>query len=216
MKHIQKQEEPAELTTWKENDKMYLRGLPKWKRFGAAYKQPVHAALLEEQGGICCYCGIGVTLETSHVEHFRPRTFYPDMQFEYDNLLCSCQRKLQKEEPKHCGNTKGSWFVEGITVSPLDPDCEERFEYLGDGSVREVGGDQGAKESIQRLDLDGDKLRELRKAAITAAFTGVDMMDNNSLKQTFKAYSQRSPVTNCFQPFCMAIVQNLEELIDEM
>jgi len=213
VKHIRKGEEPSELLDWKATDKMYQRNRPKWKRFRPPVKQDVHASLCEEQGWICCYCGVGIELNTSHIEHFRPREDFPENTFDYDNLLCSCQLELSKKEPRRCGSAKGSWFEEGITVSPLEPDCERRFEYLADGRIRAVENDQGAKETIIHLDLDGAKLRELRKAAIDAAFEDIDILQNGNIQESIDIYDQRSPITNRFQPFCVAIVHTLENVL---
>lgn len=212
MKYIKKGEEPAELVAWKATDKMYKRGNYKWKRFRPDHKVPVHAALCEEQGWICCYCGIGIDLASSHIEHFRPREFFQDHMFEYDNLLCSCQRELQKEEPRHCGNAKGSWFDDDITISPLDPDCGTQFTYNETGHIGATGNDHGAEETISHLNLDDSKLVELRKAAIGAAIDSLETFQEDEIQETIEAFSRKSPVTNSFQPFCMAIVQVLTGL----
>lgn len=209
MKHIEKMEEPEDLVTWKANDKMYQRNQPKWNRLRSADKQPVHVALLKEQGGICCYCGTSIELDTSHIEHFRPREFFPNLQLEYDNLLCSCQRELQKEEPIHCGKAKGSWFEDGVTISPLDPNCETLFEYSESGHIAAIGYEHGADATITHLNLDDDKLVELRKAAIGAAIDGLDTFQEEEIQKMIETYSQQSPATNRFQPFCIAIVQVL-------
>ncbi|MEN8219842.1 MAG: hypothetical protein ABFS56_26535 [Pseudomonadota bacterium] len=65
------------------------------------------------------------------IEHFRPQKQYPELKLEYNNLLCSCQFELQKTEPRHCGNAKGSWFDENLTISPLEPSCESNAIKLG-------------------------------------------------------------------------------------
>lgn len=213
MKYIKKKSEPPELIEWKATDKMYRHNQPRWKRLRPPAKDAVHAALCEEQGGICCYCGVGVELDTSHIEHFQPREYFPEMQFDHKNLLCSCQRELQKEEPRHCGNAKGSWFKEGITVSPLDPGCETRFEYFEDGRIRAVADDEGARKTLCHLDLDNAKLRELRKAAINAALDDIDILQDGNIQESMGSYLQRSPINNRFQPFCMAIVQCMKSLL---
>ena len=212
MKHLEKMEEPDELVTWKANDKMFQRGRPNWKRFRNPEKNAVHVALCEEQGWICCYCGTGIDLDTSHIEHFRPREFFKDHLFEYDNLLCSCQRELQKEQPKHCGSAKGSWFEDGVTISPLDQDCETRFEYSASGHIAASGHDDGADATILYLNLDDDKLVELRKAAISAAIDSLDTFQDEEIQEMVDTYSQRSPVTDRFQPFCTAIMQVLTNM----
>ena len=212
MKFIEKMEEPAELGTWKAGDKMFLRGRPNWDRLRSPEKKAVHAALSEEQGWICCYCGTEVDEETSHIEHFRPRKYFPDVQLEYDNLLCSCQRDLQEKEPRHCATAKGSWFEDGITISPLDHGCETRFEYSETEHISASDNDQGAEETILHLNLDDDKLVELRKAAIGAAIDSLETFQKEEIQEMIETYSQRSPVTNRFQPFCLAILQVLTNM----
>ena len=167
MKRIDKAAEPEEFSDWKDSDKMAHR--PRWKRVSSEVKNIVHRALMKEQGFLCCYCETAVSVEDSHVEHFRPRKKYPDKQLDYQNLHCSCQRAPQKGEPRHCGNKKGSWYCEELMVSPLDPQCGKRFSCLGNGEVcPRCADDDGAKEMIARLGLNLPKLKSLRSAAIDA------------------------------------------------
>lgn len=215
MKRIQKDEEPEFFRKWKEG------GSPNWNPDWVALdstgdiKRQLMTHLIEEQGGICCYCNRELRDNDFHIEHFRPkeRNRYPELALDYDNLLISCQRQLQSREPRHCGMKKGHWFEEGVTVSPLDPDCEKRFEFLEDGRIRAAGNDSGADKTIKRLGLDIDKLRELRKAAIGAALEGIDALGADELQELIDVYYQRSPANNRFQPFCAAIVQVLEGLL---
>ena len=65
-----------------------------WKQFDK--RKEILNYLLEEQGGLCCYCGCELTLMTHYIviEHFKlkslePQNKYPYM-FDYDNLLLSC------------------------------------------------------------------------------------------------------------------------------
>jgi uncharacterized protein (TIGR02646 family) len=195
---------------------MYQRGQPKWKRLPSNIKQELHKVLIAEQGEICCYCGGRVSSQNSHIEHFRPKRKgkYPKLQLEYTNLLCSCQRELQKEEPKHCGNAKKSWFDENLTISPLELECECRFEYLENGQIRPASrDDEGALKTIKHLALDIDKLRELRKPAIEAALDTINISDTNEIKAQIEIYSHINPKRNCLQPYCAAIIDVLERLL---
>lgn len=134
MKHIVKLPEPPELIEWKAQDKMYQRGHPKWKkRVNTAVKNIVKENLIKEQGGICCYCERTLIENDYHTEHLKPISKFPDLQIEYNNLLCSCQLEIEKGEPRHCGNGKGSWFDESLFISPLSADCEKKFKYTFDG-----------------------------------------------------------------------------------
>jgi len=216
LKRIVKRAQPVSFAKWKNQDKMYQRGQPNWNRLPSYIKQELHKALMAEQGKICCYCGGRVSPLNSHIEHFRPKRKrkYLQLQLDYDNLLCSCQRELQKEEPKHCGNAKRNWFDENLTISPLDPGCESRFEYLENGQVRSANSDdESAVETIRHLALDIDKLRELRKPAIEAALDTIDIFDTNEIKAQIEIYSHLNPQGNCHQPYCAAIINVLEGLL---
>ncbi len=216
MKYIEKGKEPPFFSEWKMNDKMYQRGKPNWNRLNSEVRRNLRNSLIKEQGAICCYCGTRIRIDDSHVEHFRPknRNKYPQLQLEYNNLLCSCQLELQKREPRHCGNAKGSWFDEKLTISPLDSVCQSRFEFLEDGSIRpSEENDDGAKETITHLALDIPKLEELRKSGIAAMFEVFGVLEEGAIQEQIDVYSQRNPTDQQFTPFCSAIVNVLSNLL---
>jgi len=214
VKHIQKGKEPEFFRQWKKGCS------PDWNPDWAALdgegkiKRQLMEHLVEEQGGICCYCNRELRDNDFHIEHFRPKDKYPKQALEYENLLISCQRQLQQSEPVHCGMKKGNWFEEEVTVSPLEPDCERLFEYLEDGRIRAAGNDSRADETIKRLGLDINKLRELRKAAISAVLDveNLENLKRQDLLKLIHAYRQRNN-NNKFQPFYAAIIQILEGLL---
>lgn len=167
MKYFKKEQEPKQFTDWKLNDKMYQRGNPRWNRLPGSIKEILRECTCKEQGYICCYCERKLNPGDLHLEHFKPRKHYPLRQLEYDNIYCSCQLDIDKGDPRHCGNSKGSWFNEELLVSPLDSSCETRFKYTYDGQIHSIGEDDNqAKETINRLQLNIDKLQSLRRVAI--------------------------------------------------
>lgn len=168
MKRINKGLEPSDFSEWKALDKMSSN--PNWNRVPAEQRESVHRSLMYEQGFICCYCEASITTDDSHIEHFRPKDKkkYPQLQLDYDNLHCSCQRDQASGEPRHCGHKKGSWFNDELLVSPMAEDCEEKFNFLGDGQILPHQGDAAAKETIKRLSLNISKLQALRAAAVEA------------------------------------------------
>ncbi|MGK7925879.1 MAG: retron system putative HNH endonuclease [Spirulina sp.] len=90
MKYIKKNEEPEIFRDWKALANEDWQ--PNWdENFQSPEKPAVHRSLLREQGSICCYCGREITRETSHIEHLKPRSLYPDLALNYSNLLASCQ-----------------------------------------------------------------------------------------------------------------------------
>jgi uncharacterized protein (TIGR02646 family) len=169
MKHIVKVEEPVEFLEWKKKDKMFLRGKPNWDRLHTNIKEILREVICKEQGYICCYCERELNENDYHLEHLKPKdkNKFPEIQLEYNNLLCSCQLELEKGEPRHCGNSKGSWFQEENFISPLSLDCEGKFKYTIDGHIEAANElDDAAIITIEKLKLGIDKLNKMREKAI--------------------------------------------------
>lgn len=165
MKHIVKHNEPQTFTDWKAlaNDDWQ----PTYSDLRGATKLAVKHALMAEQGHLCCYCEQRLTADDSHIEHFRPQSDPSVDPLDFGNLLCSCQNRINKGEPRHCGNRKDEWFDPVLLISPLTPTCEGRFSFTGDGRIRSASTtDTAAGETISRLGLDIPKLQDLRTKAI--------------------------------------------------
>lgn len=167
MKYIKKHREPRRFAAWKADQRRSRR--LSWNRFRPPLKAEVHRSLLREQGYICCYCESRVQVNDSHIEHFRPRSGYPDRALDYENLHCSCLQELKPGQPKHCGHGKGSWFDERLLISPLQPDCERRFAFTPHGEIyARLSSDLAAQITIRKLSLDSPNLNRYRRAAVNA------------------------------------------------
>lgn len=165
MKTICKQDAPLEFSDWKARANTDWQ--PTYDDLRGAEKKALKQSLMAEQGFICCYCERRLVDDDSHIEHFRPQNDPQCDPLDYGNLLCSCQDRIVKGNPRHCGNLKNGWFDEELLVSPLSEGCEAKFAYSGDGRIRPAGhGDQGASTTIAKLGLDVPKLNDLRKKAI--------------------------------------------------
>ena len=167
MKYISKDKEPQDFIDWKNRANRDWQ--PTFDNLQNPEKQSVFNSLFVEQGYICCYCERELKDNDYHIEHFRPKdqNLFPELQLEYSNFLCSCQRNTQKGEPLHCGNSKGNWFDENLLISPLDPNCEKQFTYTADGYIYPSNDDNiAAKTTIEKLQLNISKLVDLRKRVI--------------------------------------------------
>jgi len=188
MKYIVKQEEPAAFNDWKalRNDDW----MPTYKKLSRDIKSIVTAALMAEQGYICCYCERRLTGHDGHIEHFRPQHDKSVDSLDFSNMLCSCQNQLKKGEPRHCGNLKDDWFDEQMLISPLGPECEGRFSFTGDGYISSAQPtDKAATETVVRLGLDIPKLRSLRKSAIEPFLD--DSLNQDDVNRFVSGYLQR-------------------------
>lgn len=165
MKHIRKQGEPPSFSQWKAQANDDWK--PTYDQLSGSVKNDLKKALQAEQGYICCYCERRLTDSDSHIEHFRPQSDPSVDPLDYDNLLCSCQQRVEKGKPCHCGVLKGRWFDANLLVSPFDPGCEKRFAFLFNGEIKGADEkDKAASETIERLGLNIPKLKDLRAKAI--------------------------------------------------
>ncbi|MGK7879186.1 MAG: retron system putative HNH endonuclease [Crocosphaera sp.] len=165
MKYIKKQAEPSSLREWKEQGNENWR--PTYGALRKKLKDSIKQALMKEQGYLCCYCEQELTLNDSHIEHFKPQSDPTVDPLDFSNMLCSCQEQLKKGEPRHCGNLKGNWFDENVLISPLDPNCETRFKFTADGYIQPLKEqDNAGLITIEKLGLNIPKLRDLRRQAI--------------------------------------------------
>jgi uncharacterized protein (TIGR02646 family) len=165
MKHITKLPEPQQLIDWRASATEDWE--PSYNDLRGPEKQAVKQSLMQEQGYICCYCESRLVDSDSHIEHFQPQSDPSVDPLSYSNLLCSCQRRIEKGDPLHCGNLKNGWYDKQLLISPLEIGCAERFAYSGDGQIRPANlADEPARVTIQKLGLDIPKLNNLRKKAI--------------------------------------------------
>ena len=165
MKHISKQPEPQALLDWKSQANADWQ--PSFEQLRGEQKRAVQQSLMREQGLICCYCKRRLANNDFHIEHFRPQSDPACDALDYRNLLCSCQNKIEKGEPRHCGNLKDNWFDEKLLVSPLSEACATRFAFAADGSIRSAEpADLAATVTIQKLGLAIRKLKAMRQQAI--------------------------------------------------
>jgi len=205
MKYIPKDSsrEPESVNQWKQiaaNDPNYG-----YKYLPSKERKDLLNALVEDQGYICCYCGMEISDETSHVEHLTTQSSHPDLSLEYTNLLASCGIS-EKYRPKynsvlhckeHCGQKRKD---SNLSIKPTDPDCETKFRYTGEGEILPKDD-----LSVKKLNLNYTELRKLRKAAIEE-FKNLleDGFSDEEIKLFAKSFEQRDR-DGKFQPFCFVI-----------
>ena len=149
MKHVMKGAPASEFEVWK------ALANPDWtptyENLQNPEKRALHVSLLNEQGWVCCYCGREIALHDSHIEHFQPQERYADLALNYENLHASCIRETEPGAPLHCGHAKGADFDEALQISPLDPQCETRFQYTLNGRI--IASDATDAQSAYMVDL---------------------------------------------------------------
>ena len=214
MKYIKKGEEPESFKAWK----AIAKTTPNW---GYSYlqnpeKRELHEALLREQGYICCYCGMRVTRESSHIEHLKPQsTPDPDLSVEYTNLLASCQREREPRKPIHCGVAKDNWYDENLMVSPLKPNCIGFFIYTDDGQILDTDipdKKAAAATTIKRLCLNIPKLTAMREEVIKNLLADIDVFTlTDEEKQKLLQGFEQPDANGRYEEFCAAIAYILQQ-----
>ncbi len=109
MKYIEKRDEPQSFTDWKNSANEDWQ--PSYDKLSGKEKEDIKNALINEQGGICCYCERTLEFNDSHIEHLNPQCTSEEERLDFNNMLCSCQQQLKKREPQHCGNSKGDNII---------------------------------------------------------------------------------------------------------
>ena len=212
MRYIHKGEEPESFKSWK----ALAKTTPNW---GYSYlqnpeKRELHEALLREQGHICCYCGMRITLSSSHIEHLKPQsTPEPDLSVEYTNLLASCQREREPRKPIHCAVAKDNWYDEDLMVSPLTPNCTDFFIYTDDGQILETNTPEkkaAATTTIDKLRLNIPKLIAMRRQVIQNLLADIDELTDEERLKLVQGFEQRD-ANGQYEEFCGAIAYILNQ-----
>ena len=213
MRHFVKGPSPAGFDAWKAlaNDDWQ----PSYDDLRNPQKRELHQALLDEQGHVCCYCGRSISLNESHIEHFRPQELREDLALSYDNLMASCIRETEPGAPLHCGHAKGNAFDESLQISPLDPSCERRFIYTLTGGVLPSNtSDSEATYMSDLLRLDIDFLRNRRHEALNSVFDDefIGSATDDELETLAVAFRQRN-VDGQLKSFGHVLARYAEQLL---
>lgn len=102
----------------------------KRKAEGKYRHRSIKDALVAMFHGKCAYCESKIShVEYGHIEHFKPKSRFPDLTFEWTNLLLSCPICNGFEY-------KGDHFPEAPEGGPLINPCDEtpakHFEFVFD------------------------------------------------------------------------------------
>lgn len=143
---------PVETAKWIRKNKTATWNLP------TDEKLLLKSQLLNEQNSICCYCGSALSIHGSHIEHIKCQDKYPNLRFDYANLLVSCNG----HNAKHCGHKKGN---ADLPIDPLMDECDSEIKLNLAGEL-EANHSDDASHSINILNLNDRRLRSLRKSKI--------------------------------------------------
>ncbi len=123
---------------------------------------------------------------------------------------------FEENEPLHCGAKKDEWYDEHLMVSPLDINCNKFFKYTEDEPIlpTEVLEKKTAAETtIEKLDLNIDKLQDMRCQVIEAIldedFEDLTMDDRKLLLDGFEQRNGNGQ----YEEFCAVISYIIRQYI---
>ena len=134
----------------------------------------VKKALRQMCNGKCAYCESHVShVSHEHIEHYKPKSKYPDLCFEWDNLLLCCAicNGKQYKGDKFPLKNEGGPFVNPCKENPDDFFEFEFDKYAGTANVipKNIRGATTEKEiGLNRPDLVRHRSEVVRKIAYVA------------------------------------------------
>ena len=132
---------------------------------------PVKQPLYDMFSGKCAFCERKVELSAGRIEHFRPKSQYVNLTFDWNNFLYSCEVCNNRQNkgskfPLDCDGTQ-------LLIDPTDEDCDiyQYLEFYWDKETQlaSVVGKDGRGKVVQeilnlnRKDLREHRTRELKK-----------------------------------------------------
>jgi uncharacterized protein (TIGR02646 family) len=116
-----------------------------WEKFSkAALKKETLTQLKDMYGGCCCYCeGKPGSVSFAEIEHFKPKSIFKELCFDYSNLHYSCKR---------CNLAKSN-KINSKMFNPSDDNPEDYIKYEGKIAVSKDIDERG-KEMIDVLKLN--------------------------------------------------------------
>ena len=186
----------------------------RWKKF-SDHKGAVTSHMLIEQLGLCAYTELAPNQENldTHIEHIKPKRGYPELTFDYRNLVISAlsSHDLQQlpAQMYFGGHAKEDDYDEALFVSCLEENCQQFFAYLSNGTV--VASENLTSEQKERaeytiglLNLNSPYLQTRRKNWIEEVEQLIEQHIDKDMSLEALAAIYLQPSNNQLYPFYSA------------
>lgn len=134
----------------------------------------IREALAESSHYKCAFCeckpGESGNIE---IEHFEPKSIYPDLTFEWDNLLPSCRK---------CNEAKGDFDTRVrsiINPAKEDPEALLTYSFLRITPRKGSGEEEKAYNTIEICNLNSKRLYDARAKLMESLTEYFDKLKNN-------------------------------------
>lgn len=189
-------------------------------------KDELRAALLSEQGFICCYCMRRIQEAVANkmeIEHFKAYSIYngtdgkPDLTLDYSNLLSACKgNEGASKHLQHCDEHKGNTE---ILLNPTDKNMMQkvRFDSSGNIFIAEKDDTEGVlnRDLTETLNLNVQTLVSERKKIWTTLDQamrkefGMKPPTKSFITQKLKEVSVQN--NGKFEPICQVYIYYWEK-----
>ncbi len=173
------------------------------------YKHPENKeALINASFEKCIYCESKVThVYFGDIEHLKPKSIYPDLEFEWDNLGFVCAV---------CNNAKGNKYSEDTPyINPYEENPDDFLITVGAFLKNKLGSERGELTTLD-IELNRPALvekRQIRLDAIEKAINSCMRTKNINLKNAaLEAIKQESNENTEYSLFIKLLLQ-LHQLV---
>jgi uncharacterized protein (TIGR02646 family) len=174
--------------------------------------ETVKSALIEMFNGKCAYCESHIIhINYGDIEHFRPKSKFPEFCFEWDNFLLSCSICNGK-------SNKGNKFPlesEGdFIVNPVEENPNDFFRFEFDENTRLFllfPKDERAKTTIDTIGLNREKLANIRTKELISILELISKIEITEmiLDELSECFSDK----NQYYAFIKAIIEKVKSKI---
>lgn len=176
-------------------------------------KKELNNALMSEQGWLCAYCMTRISEETMHIEHILPRSHYPQLELDYNNLLAVCSGGSGNSPSNQtCDTSKGD---KKITISPLKKESISCIGYSSDGSMIIENSDSNKECDIKVLNLNHTRLVAARKSALDTIRKNMRFTKDQAYKKRAQKLLEKykGGAETKKEPYCGIIIHYLSKKV---
>ncbi len=195
MRHFEKGSEPKSL-------EIYRESMGAFKNLPIATKTEIRSLGFKEQGGLCALCcGYLPDREPARIAHLEPQSSSPAQALIYENMVLSCAGGdgLDVTTRPRSFSCDRKQKASRLPVTPLQPDCEIRFNYTSNGAIIPASDDdKETDETINILALNCERLRQARVAAYEEAVENLEALGDSEFRSRF--LDPKMPILSAFLP----------------
>ena len=150
------------------NGSNYNRNCTTWKDFHKLYKNIYEDSrwqiLIDEQKQQCGYTELYIdNLEDSHIDHYKKRSLFPSLTFDWDNFIVAT--KDNNFGANYKDNNYSIQANEYVDIyNPVHDGVEDYFTYTEWGEIEEIPGK--VKKTVDVFNLNDDYLQKRREKII--------------------------------------------------